>query len=941
MKTSIKICTLVLVLVLALAAFTACNFPIKNTTSTTTTTPAPCTHEGGNATCTEQAICEKCNEAYGEALGHDYVDGKCTRCEAADPEYVAPHEHSYEATVTAPTCEAAGYTTYTCSCGDTYTADETEALGHDVVADAAVDPTCTETGLTAGEHCTRCDYKVEQTTIEALGHDVVADAAVDPTCTETGLTAGEHCTRCDYKVEQTTVEALGHDVVVDAAVDATCKEAGLTAGEHCTRCDYKVEQTTVDALGHVDANLDIDCDREGCTGKVAPAGDSLLSNFTANNLGSKISTSSMYYVEGTIVEVLDAKNGIFLIDDGTGEKFYFRLPKNAEGVSHASWEVKLVLGDVVRVYGKINKFSTKDAPNGQYWPAIQGGTVTLLEQHAHVPTAEATCTEKSVCTCGYVVAPELGHVDANGDNICDRCPWNMLIQVETILTQTKDPNVIYNSTAKTMTWNGTEFSVMIGKGNASTYNAVMTYDHQRWYKGNELVITPVNGAKIVCVVITSTSSTYAGHVKTSLEAAGYTVTVDGAVVSVELDSVSSFTLVNTSSTGRIMSVSVHYLPGTTHEHSYTSEVTAPTCEAAGYTTYTCECGHSYTADEVVALGHKGYEADFLCDACNKVVEPAADSTLTLEQANALGLLVTKTQNKYYVTGTVKNIANTFYGNIYITDGTHTFYIYGTKSADGSVAYSNFETPVYVGDTVIMYGYISLYEGSAQIKDAWMTSCVHEHAYSEATCEKLATCSCGLTQGELADHDFKDGICTVCNAADPNFEGEVTVTVGRADFETAGNAAGSYAERKTASGWVGTNCALLSGGTTDTNPKFIFIGDEATKAMTLNGKTSAVGKLVSPTLANGISKLSFNYGHAFSDKNGVDITINIIQNGVVVASYHLDNNTVTQKTAYEFTWTLEEEVKGDFSIEILNNSPSNSSSGNKDRVSIWNLEWLSN
>ena len=41
-----------------------------------------------------------------------------------------PHTHSYEAVVTAPTCTEAGCTTYTCSCGDSYTADEISALGH-------------------------------------------------------------------------------------------------------------------------------------------------------------------------------------------------------------------------------------------------------------------------------------------------------------------------------------------------------------------------------------------------------------------------------------------------------------------------------------------------------------------------------------------------------------------------------------------------------------------------------------------------------------------------------------------------------------------------------------------------------------------------------------------------------------------------------------------
>lgn len=403
-------------------------------------------------------------------------------------------------------------------------------------------------------------------------------------------------------------------------------------------------------------------------------------------------------------------------------------------------------------------------------------------------------------------------------------------------------------------------------------------------------------------------------------------------------------------------------------HTWTDvEGKAPTCTEPGYTAHkVCTCkategkevldatGHNWTdatctsaktcgacgATEGEALGHTGYEEDFVCDVCSAVVEPAADSTLTLEQANALGVLVTQTTNKYYVTGTVTNINNTFYGNIYINNGTTSFYIYGTKSADGSVAFDKLETKPYVGDTVIMYGYLSNYQGSAQMKDAWMTSCVHEHVYSEPTCQKAATCVCGLTQGDLGDHDYKDGLCTVCSAVDPDFEGEITVTVGKADFETMGAASGSYATRTSTNGWVATNAALLTGGTADQNPKFIFLGDSSTRAVTLNGKTSAKGKLTSPTLTGGISKLTFKYGHAFSESNGVDVTINIIQNGAVVASYHLDVNSITQKTAYDFTWTLEEEVTGDFTIEIVNNSPTNSTS-NKDRISIWDLEWVSN
>ena len=47
-------------------------------------TPAPCVHSGGTATCKDKAICEKCGEAYGSTAAHQYENGTCTVCGAAE-----------------------------------------------------------------------------------------------------------------------------------------------------------------------------------------------------------------------------------------------------------------------------------------------------------------------------------------------------------------------------------------------------------------------------------------------------------------------------------------------------------------------------------------------------------------------------------------------------------------------------------------------------------------------------------------------------------------------------------------------------------------------------------------------------------------------------------------------------------------------------------------
>ena len=146
-----------------------------------------CTHNWNNATCETPKTCERCGKTEGEALGHSWKEATCEapktceRCGKTEGEALG---HSWkEATCEAPkTCERCGKT-------------EGEALGHTEVIDKKVEPTCTQSGLTEGKHCSVCNKVLQaQTKISALGHDYKS-VVTKPTTTKQGYTT-HTCTRC-------------------------------------------------------------------------------------------------------------------------------------------------------------------------------------------------------------------------------------------------------------------------------------------------------------------------------------------------------------------------------------------------------------------------------------------------------------------------------------------------------------------------------------------------------------------------------------------------------------------------------------------------------------------------------------------------------------------------------------------------------------------------
>lgn len=164
------------------------------------TTKEPTTSENGSA----ERQCTNCDEKETKVLG----------------KLIDNHQHNYTSVITTPpTCTAAGTTTFSCSCGDTYT-EPISKLSHNY-SDIITNPTCTDGGYTT-HTCSVCGDSFRDSNTNALGH-----SWTNATCT-----TPKSCSLCSL----TDGSATGHNWNT-----ATC-----TTPKTCSKC----EKTEGTALGH-------------------------------------------------------------------------------------------------------------------------------------------------------------------------------------------------------------------------------------------------------------------------------------------------------------------------------------------------------------------------------------------------------------------------------------------------------------------------------------------------------------------------------------------------------------------------------------------------------------------------------------------------------------------------------------------------------------------
>lgn len=116
--------------------------------------------------------------------------------------------------------------------------------------------------------------------------------------------------------------------------------------------------------------------------------------------------------------------------------------------------------------------------------------------------------------------------------------------------------------------------------------------------------------------------------------------------------------------------------------------------------------------------------DFIPGEVEPPVFPDFDTTLTIEQMLNLPLSTGEiTEGRYYVVATVKSVSKPEYGAMIIEDETGSISVYGSYSADGSVGYAGMENKPVKGDKVKLYVTVQNYNGTMEIKNAWIVEVI--------------------------------------------------------------------------------------------------------------------------------------------------------------------------------------------------------------------------
>ena len=204
-------------------------------------------HSGGTATCKDLAVCEKCHTAYGNYVGHNYV-------ETVDAKYLKAAATCKDLAVYYKSCSVCGekgVETFT-----TGTADKTNHTGGTYLV-GQKEASCYEEGYTGDTYCSGCDAKLQSGQVvgktshnpasvwstDAEYHwkecqtvgcgnkiDKAAHSGGEATCISKAV-----CEVCHVEYGEINPNNHKNTTVINAKPE-TCYEEGYTGDTYCNYC---------------------------------------------------------------------------------------------------------------------------------------------------------------------------------------------------------------------------------------------------------------------------------------------------------------------------------------------------------------------------------------------------------------------------------------------------------------------------------------------------------------------------------------------------------------------------------------------------------------------------------------------------------------------------------------------------------------------------------
>ena len=596
------------------------------------------------------------------------------------------HTHKYNEVVTEPTCTEGGYTTYTCSCGDSYVGAYTSALGHDVV-----DGTCTRCGLSqtvipeGAPFLSMVTDKGETVTITDMGMDPMYDMG---TMYKVEVPLGTERVDVTYNEADVYVDQFGYamtfmmgfDHVSNDGYPQSTKDGKTTVGLSMVKAAANGSPMPVELLNvpypedpyelrYVGLMNDDQSQyhffvftyklEEGQYFVSLPAGvgytvtgEPVASNgYTFNvsiaegyeatedfavlvngevvatepgDITVESVTADLHIEVDGVVKIVNPETDISVTIDLSGYDGVIEGSINYMNMSYESVDVELKAG-------KKNSLAMTATDNGGFFaqiytisPLVLGydvnGTVypipsnytgydlgngfRLNLNYDGYMSLQTNDTNPGV----FVVKPIVATPTSTGaaPAFAEDC-----IRVNDI--------AVLGADVESYAWEGDTLNVVLAADTApdASIKTLWNIFVHNTNEGAGNAMFNINGR----LQTPSPKATFDWANGIVLADGAATMTVAFEVADTPWDPNSALQFTNKTFT-------VNFTIAAPHEHSYEAVVTAPTCTEGGYTTYTCECGDSYVADETPALGHEWKGTGCVrCDATrnNPFVDVAEDS----------------------------------------------------------------------------------------------------------------------------------------------------------------------------------------------------------------------------------------------------------------------------------------------------------------------------